>query len=259
MVLGRKTNCVLRVDRLRKTFGGVQALDDVTFELAPAAITALVGPNGAGKTTVFNVITNFLRPDGGQVYLNGANITGFSPHAAAALGLGRTFQDVRIFAQMTALENLMVAAPRQSGEDLFVALSLPWRVYRQERELRAQAVRWLEFIRLTELADEMAENLSYGQQKLLSIARVLSLGANVLLLDEPMSGLDPQILTRSVDLLRDLSREQGKTICLIEHNIDIVKELADRIVFLDHGRVLADGAPDAIFADKQLSSLYFGT
>ncbi|MEQ9152589.1 MAG: ABC transporter ATP-binding protein [Parvibaculum sp.] len=248
---------MLHTEGLQKSYGGLQATRGLSFEVEERCITALIGPNGAGKTTAFNLISGFERPDAGRVTFRGKDITGWTPHRIATAGLARSFQEVRIFERMTALENVMVARPHQSGENPFLALAVPQRLRRDERLNREQAVEMLDFVGLADKRQALAEELSYGQQKLVSIARMLAVGPSLMLLDEPASGLDPIIREHMVKLMKRLV-EDGKSILLIEHNMEIVREVADKVVFLAEGATVASGTAEEVLADRDLARLYFG-
>lgn len=232
------------------------ALDQVSFELRRGEILGLIGPNGAGKTTAFNLLTGFLAPTSGQVIFNGRNITGLKPHQIVRSGVARSFQDLRLFTRMTALENVMVALPGQSGDSVVSVLVSPGRIGREEAANYLRAMEILKFVGLQHKAEETADNLSYAEEKLLVIARLLATGADVLLFDEPLSGLDPNTLRGIFPIIRKLA-EDGKTICVIEHNLDVIRSVCDHVVFLDDGRGLAEGAPEALLANPALAERYF--
>src|ERR1017187_5551492 len=211
----------LRCDGLCKSFDGTRALADVSLRFPSSGIIAIIGPNGAGKTTLLNVLTGFLRPDAGQCFLGEQNITRLSPHRIAGLGMVRTFQDLRLILQVSALENVLLARPHQQGERLWAAL-LGTRVAAEENRNRQEAMRLLRFVGLEELALGLAGDLSYGQQKLLTLACCLATEARILLLDEPVAGVHPEMTSNVLDLLRQL-RENGKLVVFIEHDIAAVR------------------------------------
>jgi branched-chain amino acid transport system permease protein len=242
---------------LSRSFGGIQAVRAVDLELRPGEVVALVGPNGAGKTTVFNLLTGFLRPDAGRVYLNGEDITHLPPWQRARRGLVRTFQDVRVFQRMTVLDNVLVAVPNQSGENLLTLFFRPRRVAADENAARALAFGYLQFVGLADRAGVLAESLSFGEQKLLALARALAVRPMVVLLDEPASGVDPQWVERMLDLIRRL-RDAGCTVGLVEHNLEAVRAVADRAYFLEAGQVVASGHPEELIRDRRLVEIYFG-
>lgn len=241
---------VLRTESLSRSFGGVQAVAGVSLSLYAGAVTALVGPNGAGKTTTFNLITGNLRADSGTATICGRPIMGMKPWQVARLGVARSFQDLRLFTHMTVRENVLAATETASWF---------WQPgggpARRAREGRADAA--LEATGLTALAGARAVDLAYAERKFLSMARILAAEADIWLLDEPASGLDLASRIRFGALLKD-AQSRGVAICLIEHNLDVVVELSNRIAFLDQGKVLAEGDPDAILKDPALAAIYFG-
>ena len=248
---------VLRVQGLSRSFGGIQAVDDCTFEVQPGVITGLIGPNGAGKTTVFNLITGFLSANHGSIRLQGTEILGLSPHRVERLGVVRTFQHLRLWNKMSVLENVLLGCATPAGENVFSLFLRAGAVRVEEQRARDRAMEVLSFFGLTDRARELAEDLAYPEQKLLSMARIFATDAPVLLLDEPTSGLDSESLGRIIPMVRRLV-DHGKTILLIEHNMELISELADQVVFLHQGRVLAAGPPADITSDPALTEIYFG-
>jgi len=242
---------------LMRRFGGIVAVSGLDIELRRGRIIGLIGPNGAGKTTAFNLLTGFLRPDQGTVSLNGVDLTGTKPHRIVRSGMARSFQDLKLFPRMTVLDNVMVALPRQKGDNLFYVFFAPWIVAREERANRGRALAILDFVGLGERAGDTAENLSYAEEKLLVIARLVATEAQVLLFDEPLSGLAPNTLEAIFPIIRRLAAA-GRTICIIEHNLDVIRGLCDTAVFLDEGRKLAEDAPERLIADPALAARYFG-
>jgi ABC-type branched-subunit amino acid transport system ATPase component len=241
------TEALLSLKNMTRRFGGIAAVSDVSFDLRRGIVTALVGPNGAGKTTLFNLVTGNLRVDGGRVEHAGHDITGMKPHRVAQRGIARSFQDLRLFTHMTVRENVLAAT--ETG-------SWFWQQGRgTERQARVEAA--LAKTSLDTMTDVRAGTLGYAAQKFLSMARIIASGAQIWLLDEPASGLDPSSRKQFVNLLRDATAS-GIAVCLIEHNLDIVIELADRIVFLDQGKVLSEGEPQQILNDPALTAIYFG-
>lgn len=243
---------------LAKSFDGIHAVDHVNLHFEAGRITALVGPNGAGKTTLFHLITGFLKPDRGSILLKGKNIIGLSPWRIAEMGIGRLFQDVRVFRRMTALDNVRGAFRAQTGENPFRAISWRPRIAKEEKAITEKALGLLDFVGLTGMENEFAENLSFGQQKLLSIARLLANGAEILLLDEPTSGVNPAMISKLLDLIRRLAYEEKKTVVVIEHNMSIILELADWLYFLDEGKLTAFGIPSEVLADQNIREAYIG-
>lgn len=251
------TTACLEVKSVSRRFGGLQALDVCSFKVGRQRSTCLVGPNGAGKTTIFNVITGFVRPDQGSILYEGQGIDGRSPREIVRLGIARTFQNLRLFTEMTALENVMVYLRGDEATGPLEALVRPLRVNAALRRKRDAAHAFLEEVGLAHKAADTVRNLSFGQQKLLCIARVLATGAELLLLDEPTSGLSQSALTTMVDLV-DKLRAQGRTLLVVEHNTRVVQRIADEILFLHQGRLIAQGEPAAILADPALAAIYFG-
>ena len=248
---------ILRVESLARSFGGIRAVDDCTFEVQPGLITGLIGPNGAGKTTVFNLITGFLSADFGSIRLQGQEILGLAPHRVERLGVVRTFQHLRLWNKMSVLENVLLGCATPAGENVFSLFLRTGAVRAEETRARERAMEVLRFFGLAERARELAEDLAYPEQKLLSMARIFATDAPVMLLDEPTSGLDSESLARIVPMVRRLV-DHGKTVLLIEHNMELIAELADQVVFLHQGRVLAAGPPAEITRDPALTEIYFG-
>jgi len=251
------TEPVLTLHGVSKAFGGIQAVADCSFEVAPRLITGLIGPNGAGKTTVFNLITGFLRADSGSIRFKGAELSGLAPHQVEARGVVRTFQHLRLWNRMTVLENVLLACSTPTGENVVSLFLRPGRVRIEEKAALERAMEVLAFFGLAARAHELAEDLAYPEQKLLSMARIFATDAEVLLLDEPTSGLDNESMVRIVPLVRRLV-ERGKTVLLIEHNMELISQLSDEVVFLHQGGVLARGKPDQITRDPALTEIYFG-
>jgi branched-chain amino acid transport system ATP-binding protein len=238
-------------------FGGLHALRACSFDIEQGGITCLVGPNGAGKTTIFNAITGFLRPDEGHVTFRGRSLDGLRPQAIVHAGIARTFQNLRLFTDLSALDNVMVALPRQFAEEPLGAILRPLHAARSQTRRRAEALQTLEHVGLADRARETVRNLSYGEQKLLTVARVLATGAELLLLDEPASGLSAGALDAIMLLLRRLQSE-GKTLLVVEHNTRVVQQIADEVLFLHQGHLMARGSPAQIIADPALAEIYFG-
>jgi branched-chain amino acid transport system ATP-binding protein len=247
----------LQVAGLQKSFGGLLALQDCSFTIAQGRITCLVGPNGAGKTTIFNVITGFLKPDTGHVTFRDRSLDGLAPQAVVHAGIARTFQNLRLFADLTALDNVMVALQHQFAEEPLGAIFRPFHARRTQTSRREEARGILSHVGLADRATERVRNLSYGEQKLLTVARVLATGAELLLLDEPASGLSAGALDNIMALLRRLQNE-GKTLLVVEHNTRVVQQIADDVLFLHQGHLMAQGTPQEIIADPALAEIYFG-
>lgn len=248
---------LLGLNGVSKNFGGLKAVNHCTMDLSEGEIVGLIGPNGAGKTTLFNVITGFYSPDTGSVSFAGKDISGLPAHRITQLGIARSFQDLRLFHNMTVLDNVLVARPRQTGENLMWAFLRFGQVSREEKENRQKALGYLQFVGLADKADELAGNLSFAEQKLLSLARLLATEARLILLDEPASGLDQMVMESLFPLVKDLVKF-GKTICIVEHNMEVIRAMVDEIVFLNEGRVLARGTPEQIMKAPELAEIYFG-
>ncbi len=241
---------------LARRFGGIVAVSGLEITLEPGRITGLIGPNGAGKTTAFNLLTGFLQPNEGEVRYRGRSLNGLKPHQIVRLGVARSFQDLKLFTALTVLENVLVALPRQRGDHLPSVYFAPWSVRKEERENLGRAMGILEFVGLAGRAADLAADLSYAEEKLLVVARLLATGAEALLFDEPLSGLAPNALAKVFPIFKQLAAS-GRTLCIIEHNLDVIRELCSQVVFLDEGRKLAEGTPEELMRDPELSERYF--
>ncbi len=249
---------LLEVEDVVKRFGGIRAVDGATMRVREGAITALIGPNGAGKTTLFNVVTGFYRGERGSVTFEGNQVFGDAPYEIARKGMVRTFQITKALAAMPVIDNMMLAAPDQPGERFRNLILRPGAVREREKEVRAQAMEVLEIFDLTELADDYAGTLSGGQRKLLELARALMARPKLLLLDEPMAGINPVLGTRLLDHMQQLRQERGVTFLFIEHDMEVVMNHSDRVVVMAEGRVIADGEPEEVRADKRVIDAYLG-
>jgi branched-chain amino acid transport system ATP-binding protein len=249
---------MLDVDGLVKRFGGIRAVDGATMKIRGGAITALIGPNGAGKTTLFNVVTGFYRGDRGSVVFDGEPVLGHPPHALARRGMVRTFQITKALAAMPVIDNMTLAAPNQPGERFRNLVLRPGAVRSREGEVRKQAMELLEVFNLAELADHYAGTLSGGQRKLLELARALMAQPKLLLLDEPMAGINPTLGKRLLDHMKRLRKEQGVTFLFIEHDMEVVMNHSDRIVVMADGKVIAEGEPQEVRKDRRVVDAYLG-
>ncbi|AZQ15143.1 ABC transporter ATP-binding protein [Halorubrum sp. PV6] len=249
----------LRVDGLVKRFGGVTAVDGATFEVEQGSLTGLIGPNGAGKSTTFNCITGVHEPTAGSVTFNGEDITGLEPYQIARKGLVRTFQIARELEEMTVLENLMLAPKGQIGESAIraVAPGLRGDVIAQEEEIRERAWETLDFFEIDHLATEHAGNLSGGQRKLLEMARALMTDPEMVLLDEPLAGVNPTLEEKLLDRVHKL-REDGYTFLLVEHDMDVIMNNCEHVIVMHQGSVLAEGTGDEIRNDDRVIEAYLG-
>lgn len=247
----------LEATGISKSYGGIHAVRDLHLQLRRGTVTALVGPNGAGKTTTFNALAGFVRPDSGSVLLNGVELVGKSADFAARHGLVRTFQDVRLFPAVSCLENVMLGVQHQDGERLAELFVPGRRVSRGDRQAADAAMGWLSFVGLADQAGLPAESLSYGQSKLVSLARALATEADVLLLDEPASGVDGAWVDVMLGII-DAVRAQGRTVCLVEHNLEVVRQLADHAYFMELGEITAEGTVAELTSSARLTEAYFG-
>ena len=249
---------LLAVENVRKEFGGLIAVSDLDFTIPVGSIVSLIGPNGAGKTTFFNMLTGVYKPTSGQVVFDGTDVTGKPPHAITKLGIGRTFQNIRLFPQMTALENVLVGMhSRLRGGILGSIFGTP-RVRREEREAHEKGLELLSYAGLGRVDDELAENLSYGDQRRLELARALATEPKLLLLDEPTAGMNPQETAAFTDFLAKLRTERPITILLIEHDMKVVMGISERVTVLDYGEKIAEGTPSEIQKNERVIEAYLG-
>ena len=248
---------VLEVRNITKHFDGLIAVDDFSFEIQKGTIVALIGPNGSGKTTIFNIIIGLYQPIKGQIYFNDREITGLYSHKIARMGIGRTFQKIRLFSKMTVLENVLLAMRHEKRESLSATLFWTKSMEQAEQENREKALNYLRVMDLFDKKDELAENLSHGQQKLLEFCRVLATEAGLLLLDEPTSGVFPEVRIKILKLLQKL-RDNGKTILFIEHDMKTVMGVSDKVIVMNYGRKIAEGTPEFVAEDERVIEAYLG-
>ena len=248
---------LLEIHGLVKRFLGVTAVDQVDLIIEPGELVSLIGPNGSGKTTLFNCVTGYLAADGGRVRFRGRDLTNLAPHRVARLGVARTFQQVSVFPRLSALENLLVFVQQHQEEHLLARLLRTPRLRRLEAEAVERARRLLDLVGLSDKADAGAGSLSYGQRKLLAFAAALMPDPDLLLLDEPAAAVNPTMINQMKDHILALHR-QGKTVLLVEHNMEVVMDISQRVVVLDHGQKIAEGSPEAIRRDSRVIEAYFG-
>ena len=253
-------DAILSTEGVTKVFGGLVAVEDVSFKIPRGRIVSIIGPNGAGKTTFFNMLTGLYKPTFGRIEFDGRDITARRPDRIMAMGVARTFQNIRLFATMSAVENVMVGQHARMKAGLFGSVIRPPGVRREEERVTAKAREELTYVGLSEdVHDQMSVNLSYGDQRRLEIARALASDPKVLLLDEPTAGMNPQESKGLTDFMRKLRDERGVSILLIEHDMQVVMEVSEHITVLDHGEKIAEGSPQEVRSNPRVVEAYLGS
>ncbi len=248
---------LLEISNLYKSYFGVKVNDDVTFDIREGSVSSVIGPNGAGKTTLFNLITGYVKADSGSVKLNGQEMIGKKPHEIVKLGISRTFQLVRVFPRMSVLENILRGYQDLAGDSLSSAIFQTAATRRHFSQKKDEARKMLDYVGLLQYENSMANDLSYGQQKLIEIARALAANPKVLMLDEPLSGLNVIMIDKMLKLIDDI-KQCGRTVVIVAHNTEIVKSISDQVTVLNFGKVIASGDPEAVYSNPVVVDSYLG-
>jgi branched-chain amino acid transport system ATP-binding protein len=249
---------LLDVKNLSKSFGGIKAVRDITIGIEENSISSIIGPNGAGKTTFFNLMTGIYKPDTGEINFNGKSLIGLRPDQVNAAGVARTFQSIRLFSNMTVLENIMVGMHSRLNVSLLQTLLRPPSFYQQEERVREKGFELLRFVGMSEKGNEVSRNLPYGDQRRVEIARALASDPKLILLDEPTAGMNPNESADAMALFRRIRDERGITVVLIEHDMRVVMGISEHISVLDYGEKIAEGSPEAIRTNTRVVEAYLG-
>ena len=249
---------MLEIRNINKSFGGIKALRNISLNLKKNKITGIIGPNGAGKTTLFNIITGYIKPDHGQIlFSNGTDITGMSPSRIADLGIIRGFQNLRLFENLSVLDNVIIYSDQHSSEKISSALLPHFLTINEYEKIKANALEMIKLVGLEDKKENLALDLSFAEQKLLNLARLFAMKGDLLLLDEPMSGVDSKVIQKIIKFIKELPG-MGKTVCVIEHSLDVIQSVSDEVIFIGEGMILFQGDLEQIFVNKKLADMYLG-